>query len=42
VFGDVMDTDHLIRCLEANSQARPTTAKKFDVPRHRPRKRAIQ
>ena len=22
VFGDVMDTDHLIRCLEANAQAR--------------------
>jgi ureidoacrylate peracid hydrolase len=26
VFGDVMDTDHLIRCLEANAQARPAAA----------------
>ena len=26
VFGDVMDTDHLIRCLEANAQRRPAAA----------------
>jgi ureidoacrylate peracid hydrolase len=26
VFGDVMDTDHLIRCLEAGAQRRPVAA----------------
>jgi hypothetical protein len=26
VFGDVMDTDHLIRCLEAGAQQRPAAA----------------
>jgi len=26
VFGDVMDTDHLIRCLEANAQRRSAAA----------------